>query len=576
MKFLAAVLIAGAAAGQQAFDPEPLYAVDVDASVELGAIPAVHGVNGGPILGDFATSDDRNSWDTYFQSAVTGGWRRIGFVRRADFVSAGPGINRFIDCAIPEAREHDTEVGNMHRMWLPCVGSQDFEFTANTLPHPGLHFWDSVEPAYAGEDPWDDTNYAYDRGIVEFLQHVGSSSGGARPILRLGGSHQAIDLGGQTFWATGAGSPPDDYDVFATVCRRLLVELSQTPGAAPLDLVEVWNEPYLSDWWNRNGVSDMQAGADYARLFEAVQDEIGLEPALGHLRLVAHFPADLTPGTPVDDWRQGFLQYVDQNNVSVDLVAPHFYVAFAFQAQDRIDEVRRQFETYSLPVPGQVVSEWNRNGSFVHGAAAVPFAANMLKVLADNAGGDVECAQFYSARAALWTVENDPEAHLLGAGHEVNAPKSPGLLWKVYGKHLYQQTPRRIQVEGDHLAAALSGGFREVTAIGGLSTSGDALHLVVSSYVADPSGAPLPQYARSGDKHGIDLRLTGLPFTGTIRIERFRETDSPDFTPGASPLGATLVSVETVTVPVLPGGRARVRLRHVLDNAYELIRITQG
>lgn len=588
-------------------------AVDVECARPLGRFLPIHGVQTPPRVGDWSQDWKHSSWDVYVRDTPANPWDRSRQLWRADFLSStrGPwyarGEDHFDRARIPQCRTHPFGVADMQRLWRPTkatlkVLQQPPTWTTGVPPDVGLYLEHTVEPAFAGENPALATNYDL-AGLLDLLDSIREIGNGTNPhgttaVLRFG-TGRYYTQNGFGVPVRGMGVPPDDFAVFAQVVGETLSQLHAMGYDDVLEYVEVWNEPYLDGWWTRGvlptpanlptGITasalDAVAGVQYADLFAAVQAEVDQRAAAGSvpskLKVVAQYPGDPTgAGTQaLDEWRRGFVARKEQLGFRVDAAAPHFYTSFAAQVRERRDKVRQDLGS-GVEL---VVSEWNRNGSYARGRAAMPFVWNMFYEL--NGGPDAaalpdpattfQAAQMYATRTSMWTGEYDapsppPHSSLPVA---LNVNKSPGLAFEVYGEELYSRAHNRVEAFGSHIVSDATA-TQEFTVMAGLTDALDELDLVASLYVAPQSGSQ-PNYTWDpNDTRDLVLHVTNLPFSGLVQVERLRETATPDYALAAARPGAVLEPVPgTPRLAVAHGGALGVLLPGMIANSYELIRV---
>lgn len=363
---------------------------------DLGALPRIHGVNSGPLV--------RKEWRSVNPPTID---------MSAEFAAT----------RIPESRAHDEGAGDMQTLWAYADASG--------------------RPSFAGHDPTDDASWKASGLAMLDERMTAAESVGVENLLRCGYSADRDP-------ATGArpfSAPPDDFDGFARACAELLSRM--TALGHTIHRVEVWNEPYIKDFWTGTAL-------DYLRLYELTRQRIrevyGGSVAVGfHLALgpwVEPIALDIiqrqTNATPADD-------------VKIDFFVLHLYFDRPHRLHERVysDRVEvdagrpdgvppyEQFlEITRLPSDTPVIiSEWNRgdgDGSrYARTAAAQPIVLGALTALIDlhpsMGPHHVELGHFYSARDGLWDDQG---------------PRPAGVVFQIFGERMLGAAPIRVRTEG--------------------------------------------------------------------------------------------------------------------------------
>ncbi len=189
-------------------------AVVVDAGEVVGLIPAIHGVNNGPLV--------RLEWEPV-----------------CPLDQAGDYTERFLEAHIPQSRTHGEGPFDINEIWRPFPRFAGFD-----PDDPALYDWTIT-----------DERMAATAGVTDVLVRLGNGSGVCDPNLAL---------------------PPDDFGVWARVARNILRHYLR--GWADgfyydnIRYVEIWNEFYEPNYWLG---TPTEAAQLYAAAYAEIKDEFG-------------------------------------------------------------------------------------------------------------------------------------------------------------------------------------------------------------------------------------------------------------------------------------------------------------
>lgn len=179
-------------------------------------------------------------------------------------------------------------------------------------------------------------NFTYLDRIIDYYLEVN-----IRPYLELGFMPKALASGERTvFHWKGNVTPPSDYDKWAELIKATLTHLIGRYGRDEVVTwpIEVWNEPNIGFW-----AGTME---EYFKLYEY------------SARAIKEIDKDFIVGGPAicgidtENWLNSFFKFCQNNNVPLDMVTRHCYMAkqpktvgrYVYQemvnATDMIDELK--------------------------------------------------------------------------------------------------------------------------------------------------------------------------------------------------------------------------------------------
>jgi len=441
--------------------------ITVDAGNVDGTIPAIHGTNSGPVV--------RGSWDPPCGNSQPGNHS-----------------SHYTYANIPQARLHGAGAFDMSQIWIP---------------------W----PNFNGENPTDPNNY--DWSVAD--EAVAAAMAVSEVYLRFGESaNHGISSGGGCDPSRPTATPPDDFLVFAQVCKQILRHFMQGwDGGYQYDIkyAEVWNEFYIPDFWTGTG---QQA----AELYETIHDE-----------LAAEFPnVQLGASVSLSYLQSGFGLYVLNNSVPIDYVAPHSYRRMPYDMRHAVHENsagnwEAAFAALGLPADTPIMfTEWNREGGCYNGGnqgglSAIPIGAHLIGTL-------IEMAKMHPTNS----THNVIMSHYFSAGKQIwdsnSVNRSAGVALDAYGHHLYGETPLRVATTGGH-SDDLDTDF---LAMAGKSADDTMVNVLVSYYETSTSSCPLV----AGAPVTLDLVVNNLPWgNADFTWERWVHTSTSQMTREASGTG---------------------------------------
>ena len=410
---------------------EAQYSIIVNASHGFGQIAPIHGVNNGPWI--------NTDWDL-----CQGLWYS------ADY------SEKFNQTMIPSSRTHGEGPGDMNRIW-------------KHLDSEGI-------PIYDGYDPLNASNYDFSESDERISKTMGTSH--TQVYWRLGYSKGGPAVENCPDWR----APPDNFTVFAQAAVQVLKHYRE--GWADgyyydnFNVVEVWNEPYLSDWWS--GTPD-QYFEMYHEINSAVTTEFGET-----IDVVAAL--ELSEGRI--DFSQRFLELAQQSNEPIDAVYVHLYRTNPSQTifnlyGDLNNSVESLLDQYGYPKNTPVyITEWNRNiPVYAQSVSSQSYLMSVLTIYNElwegNQGNstlghtNLRMAHFFASRSFMWN------ANL--------TPKPPGHTWEIYGE-MISETPERLFVEGGHNSNSIDSD--ELNILAGKSVTDDKVNILITRYVAPASEVP--------------------------------------------------------------------------------------
>ena len=416
---------------------------------EYGRIAPIHGVNNGPLI--------RNAWEIEDCQQI---WYGSNYTEE------------YNEMQIPSSRTHGEGPGDMNRIWI--------------------HADEDGVPVYEGYDPLNLSNYDF----TETDQRVQATMATTHTSVywRMGYSKAFPAYQDCSDWR----SPPDNFTVFAQAAVQVLKHYRQGWNDGfyfdSFDVVEVWNEPYLSEWWN--GTAD-----EYYELYHAVNlavtNEFGDE---------IDVVAAITLGDGDDGFSHRFMELAQQNNEPIDAVYVHLYrvnpsqTTYFFTHETESLGVFLAQYGYSENTP-VYITEWNRNiPVYAQSYASQSYLTSVLTIYNDlwegNAGNSsydvntLRMAHFFAARSFFW--------------EENGRIKPPGITWSVYGE-MVANTPIRLQNEGSFPSDSLDS--NEFNILAGKSENGSQVNILLSRYVDGNASQP-NSFSEFNDT--VNLSVDGL------------------------------------------------------------------
>jgi hypothetical protein len=432
----------------QNIDPANLTAT-IHFEQEYGRIAPIHGVNNGPlVLKKWEIEGCQHIW---YGSNYTDEYNKM---------------------QIPSSRTHGEGPGDMNRIWV--------------------HADENGVPVYEGHDPLNMSNYDFS----ETDQRVQATMATTHTSVywRLGYPKAYPSYEECSDWR----SPPDNFTVFAQAAVQVLKHYREGWNEGfyfdSFDAVEVWNEPYLSEWWN--GTAD-----EYYELYHAVNTAVTNEFG-NEIEVIAA----ITIGESTRDFSERFLELAQQNNEPIDAVYAHLYrinpsqtTYFFTHPTESLGAFLAQYG-YSENTP-VYITEWNRNiPVYAQSPASQAYLTSVLTIYNDlwegNAGNSshgvntLKMAHFFAARSFFW----DENMQI----------KPPGITWSVYGE-MVANTPIRLQNEGGFASESIDS--NEFNILAGKSENGSKISVLLSRYVDENADQP---NAFSEFNDTVNLSLDGL------------------------------------------------------------------
>jgi hypothetical protein len=432
---------------------------------EYGSIAPIHGVNNGPLV--------RKAWEIEDCQPI---WYGSNYTEEYNKMQ------------IPSSRTHGEGPGDMNRIWV--------------------HADENGVPIYEGYDPLNMSNYDFS----ETDQRVQATMATTHTSVywRLGYPKAYPSYQDCADWR----SPPDNFTIFAQAAVQVLKHYRDGWNDGfyfdSFDAVEVWNEPYLSDWWS--GTADEYYGL-YHAVNSAVTDEFGDE---------IDVVAAITLEGGVDGFSGRFLELAQQNNEPIDAVYAHLYRINPSQTTYFFTHPTNSLGVflaqYGYPEDTSVyITEWNRNiPVYAQSPSSQAYLTSVLTIYNDlwegNAGNStygvstLKMAHFFAARSFFW-----------GEGMQI---KPPGITWNVYGE-MVANTPIRLQNEGGFASESIDS--NEFNILAGKSENGSKINVLLSRYVDEFANQPT---AFSNFTDTVNLSVDGLDASCTYSWEHWGMVDN--------------------------------------------------
>lgn len=143
--------------------------------------------------------------------------------------------------------------------------------------------------------------------IWDFLLSIGM-----RPFVELGFMPRPLASGSDVvFHFRGNVTPPNDYDAWATLIRKLVGHWVERYGIEEVSkwYFEVWNEPNLSAFWSGTQEDYFKLYAHTARAIKTVDASLKVGG----------------PATAMNDWVEELIVYCEKNDLPTDFISTHIY-----------------------------------------------------------------------------------------------------------------------------------------------------------------------------------------------------------------------------------------------------------
>jgi hypothetical protein len=430
---------------------------------EFGRIAPIHGVNNGPLV--------RNAWEIEDCQQI---WYGSNYTEE------------YNEIQIPSSRTHGEGPGDMNRIWV--------------------HADEDGVPVYDGYDPLNLSNYDF----TETDQRVQATMATTHTSVywRMGYSKAFPAYQDCSDWR----SPPDNFTVYAQAAVQVLKHYRQGWNDGfyydGFDVVEVWNEPYLSDWWSGTAEQYYEL---YHAVNSAVTNEFGDE---------IDVVAAITLGD--DGFSHSFMKLAQQNNEPIDAVYVHLYrvnpsqTTYFFTHETESLGVFLEQYGYSKNTP-VYITEWNRNiPVYAQSPASQAYLTSVLTIYNDlwegnegNSSYDVSTlrmAHFFAARSFFW--------------EENGRIKPPGITWSVYGE-MVVNTPIRLQNEGGFPSDSIDS--NEFNILAGKSENGSQVNILLSRYVDENASQP-NGFSEFNDT--VNLSMDGLDASCTYTWQHWGMVNS--------------------------------------------------
>jgi hypothetical protein len=460
--------------------------VVVEAGQAVGIIPAIHGMNGAPLL--------RN--DTWQPPCGNNNQHDIS--------------ETFIDLAIPQSRAHGSGPFDIDDFWIPDPATDSSAFDP-AVYDPGV----AANYDWTNSDEFAESVFA--TGVTRLYPRIGYSAHACNP--------PSFDFSTPPYNGTG----PDRFDTYGQLVLQVLLRYTQGANGSgymfDIREIEIWNEPATLSFWN----GTVQ---DYHDLYMAAWNAVhnSGHPELDHIRLVLFLPLSVwgqdllttfhdvnTPGSPMDP---------------IDAVASHHYfkapIGHFFRVwnpttglEDRLTAAG--YDPWAIPV---YVSEWNRtighfedvvpNGGYV--AASLHYFALMHPANINPYSGErhnVVMTHFFSADRQAFFNSGEP--------------RDPGVAFAVYAKDMVGVTPNLLASTGSNphpMDPGLDEFGTNYTVLPGVSNDGSQVNVMLADYtnsMSDPwpttSCGPVP----GACSFSLSVAVNDLPWGGsTFYWERWQ------------------------------------------------------
>lgn len=404
--------------------------VTVNAGEVIGVIPAIHGVNSGPLLNDHT---DEPPWTPPCANHNS-----------HDFTT------QFAEVGIPQSRSHDQGPFDINVIWKPWP-----EFKMEDLEDPSNFDWEISDDFAAA--------------VVEAGGQLYPMVGVSQSSCNSATPEQINDL-----------RTPPDPEVYGEIVKRVLMHYTEGWEDGffyDIEQVAIWTEPNVHYFWN--GTSQ-----DYHDLYVAAHEAIH-----GHfgdeIACVLHLGRDV--------FSQGVIDAFDPATEPIDAVANHYYstrpITFInglLFKEDRATELlnNQGYPGDEIPI---FISEWNRD-TWGNSVTVASFAGCALTYFVglhpDNVSPftgeshNVVMGHHYSSEGNFWDDET---------GEDLNM----GVLWRVFGERLVAQTPNLLANAGAWFSDEKSG--TDFCVLPGRSEDRGLIHVLISDYT-NTDEEPLPAH----------------------------------------------------------------------------------
>jgi hypothetical protein len=444
---------------------------DIEAIVhfdqDYGQIAPIHGVNNGPLV--------RKAWEL---EDCQGLWYGANYT------------DKYNELQIPSSRTHGEGPGDMNRIWV--------------------HSNETGVPIYEGYDATNPANYNFSETDERISATMATTH--TTVYWRMGYSKAFPSYTDCSDWRV----PPDNFTVFAQAAVQVLKHYREGWNNgfyySSFDVVEVWNEPYLDDWWS--GTADQ-----YFELYHEVNSAVTAEFG-DSIDVVAGLQFSNNNG----EFAERFLELAQANQEPIDAVYVHLYrsnpsqTLYTFFGNEN-NSIEATLARYGYPKNTPVyVTEWNRIiPIYAQTPASQSYLTSVLTIYNDlwqgNEGNtsydghtNLKMAHFFAARSFLW--------------EENMNVKAPGITWEIYGD-LYTKTPIRLFSEGGFHSYQLEAD--EFAVLAGKSADGKNVSVMLSRYV-DPNGDTPTGFSNESDS--VNLTIDGLEANCEYAWEHWAMTDN--------------------------------------------------
>lgn len=168
-----------------------------------------------------------------------------------------------------------------------------------------------------------------------------------------------IDAGSNVFYRLGESAsadeklrnPPDNFSKWAEVCKHIAMHYNDgwnNGYSYSITYWEIWNEPDIVGFWN--GTAE-----DYYQMFHET------------IKNLKFYNSSLKIGGPCTsslsnaDYTTGFLNYLSENNLTLDFFSWHQYADSPDQLFTSSSNVRNLLDSYGFTDCENINSEWNIN-----------------------------------------------------------------------------------------------------------------------------------------------------------------------------------------------------------------------
>jgi xylan 1,4-beta-xylosidase len=330
-------------------------------------------------------------------------------------------------------------------------------------------------------------------------------SAGAEPLFRLGRSIGAN------------GDPPADFDKYAQIAKHIVLHYNQGWDKGfhyRIRYWEIWNEPDFKVFWTGTPQQYYELYEKTARAIQSADD--------------AALVGGPTIAKPLDGgaYREGFMDFVRLNRLPLNFFSWHFYTLDSNDPYDFVSiarTVRAILDARGFGSAKNVLDEWNADlfDREMSKAARAAFAASALIYML---GGPVDAQAYYRGDTAFRGADGGPDqvAHALTAFGSLKS--TPVLLHTSGGDDAGFAVVAGRSADSRTIQILISN-YQIAPKFLGPRPGGDVMHIPNIMDVQLPPRRTLSYH----DNGGYDATIT-LPKPGKYRVKRYRISESANFT----------------------------------------------